>query len=85
MSFLQDAYFTEKENSPYCYRINFISGVGCYIENIKKVLGFSDTEVLLAVARKSILIKGRGLVIKSYFSGDMQIVGDITSFEEVEN
>ena len=82
MSFLQDEFLQVLEDSPTGYRVTIISGKGCYIENVKKLLGFSDTEILVLVNGKVIAVSGKNLKIDGYFAGDMQISGKITSFNE---
>ena len=54
---------------------------GGYFENVKGVVSYSDTEIVLKTKPCRIVIKGENLFIKKYCEGDISICGKITSIE----
>ncbi|MBQ7912926.1 MAG: YabP/YqfC family sporulation protein [Clostridia bacterium] len=52
---------------------------GGYFEGVKSVADFSDNKLTLAFPRQTVEIEGRGLCIKKYCDGDLQLSGEILS------
>ena len=52
-----------------------------YIEGVKSILGFSDKEIILALPKQKVALRGEGMFIKKYCLGDTVICGKIKAFE----
>ena len=52
---------------------------GGYFEGVKSVADFSDTKLTLVFPRQTVEIEGKGLCIKKYCDGDLQLFGEILS------
>lgn len=57
----------------------FVPGGGGYFEGVKSVGDFSSERVLVCFSKSSVLVEGKGLTIKKYYDGDLQLQGRITS------
>ena len=84
MSFLVKENFSS-EMSPTVYRLTLVGGKKCYIENIIRIVEFSDTKMVFMTKRGRLIIGGYGLLIESYTLNDIIIDGVITSFFEEES
>ena len=71
--------------SPTVYRLTLVGGKKCYIENIVRIVEFSDTKMVFMTKRGRLTIGGYGLLIESYTLNDIIIDGVITSFFEEES
>ena len=65
-------------------RCVFVPNGGGYFEGVKSVSDFSEEETILCFAKFSIVVAGRGLTIKKYCDGDLQLSGEIQALR-VEN
>lgn len=63
----------------------FVPGGGGYFEGVKSVGDFSSERVLVCFSKESVLVEGKGLVIKKYYDGDLQLQGRITSVRVEES
>lgn len=61
-----------------------IDGQGGYFQNVRRVLEFSDTAVLLRGKKGEVRVTGRGLSLKKYCGGDVAVGGVVTRVERVE-
>ena len=84
MSFLVKEIFSE-EISPTVYRITLIGGKKCYIENVLRLIEFSDNKMVFMTKRGKLIISGKNLSIENFTLNDVIIDGVITSILEVED
>ncbi|MGM9647620.1 MAG: YabP/YqfC family sporulation protein [Eubacteriales bacterium] len=71
----------EKESIPTSgFEVNFIPGeitvIGC-----NGVLVYEDEVILLRLTQGRLRIDGSGLMLKSYYAGEMQVTGRIRGME----
>lgn len=71
------------EKEPYLasdFQVNFVPGevtvIGC-----NGVLVYEDEVILLRLSKGGLRIEGSGLLLKSYYAGEMQITGKIRAME----
>lgn len=81
MSFLNKEKFIE-DLSPSVYRITLIGGKKCYIENVLRIIEFSDSKMVFATKRGKLTICGKNLSIENYTFSDVLIDGVVTSILE---
>lgn len=55
------------------------------VENLRKILGYSDNEIVVSDGKKRICIRGKNLQIASFGCCDAKIIGTICSLEWVAN
>ena len=84
MSFLVKEIFSE-EISPTVYRITLIGGKKCYIENVLRLIEFSDNKIVFMTKRGKLIISGKNLSIENFTLNDVIIDGVITSILEGED
>ena len=84
MSFLVKEIFSE-EISPTVYRITLIGGKKCYIENVLRLIEFSDNKMVFMTKRGKLIISGKNLSIENFTLNDVIIDGVITSILEGED
>ena len=84
MSFLVKEIFLE-EISPTVYRITLIGGKKCYIENVLRLIEFSDNKMIFMTKRGKLIISGKNLSIENFTLNDVIIDGVITSILEGED
>ena len=58
---------------------------GGYFEGVKSVADFSDTKLTLTFPKQIVEIEGKGLYIKKYCDGDLQLFGEIYSLRVLLN
>ena len=66
--------------APLKYRAVIFGESGLYLENVKSIVSFSPTEILVKLKSGSILIKGENLKIKNYTGFDLYILGLVKEF-----
>lgn len=62
-----------------------IDGQGGYFQNVRRVLEFSDTTVVLRGRKSAVRIVGKGLSLEKYCGGDVAVKGDVARVERVES
>ena len=69
-----------KSQLPSDYQVNFVPGevtvAGCM-----GVLVYEDEVILLRLEKGGLEIRGSGLLLKSYYGGEIQITGKIRAME----
>ena len=58
-------------------------GKGGYFQNVKRLVQFSSTEVVLRGRTGAVRVEGENLSLGKYFAGDLVIEGDIARVERV--
>ena len=57
------------------------NGRGGYFQNVRRLLEFSDTQVVLAGKRDKVVVEGENLTLGKCYMGDVQIRGNIRKVE----
>ena len=57
---------------------------GGYFEGVKAVGDFSPERIVVYFPKASVLAEGKGLVIKKYCDGDLQLSGEILSLQVIK-
>ena len=57
------------------------NGRGGYFQNVRRLLEFSDTQIVLAGKRDKVTIEGENLTLGKCYMGDVQIRGNIRKVE----
>ena len=52
---------------------------GGYFEGVKSVVDFSSEKVALRFLKEDVVVEGKNLIIKKYYEGDLQLIGEIFS------
>ena len=65
-------------------RCTIVPGGGGYFEGVKAVGDFSPERIVICFSRGSVAVEGKGLAIKKYYDGDLQMSGKILGLR-VEN
>ena len=73
---LYDEIFKNTEGFPFA-RCIFVPGGGGYFEGVKAVGDFSPERVVICFPRCTVAAEGKGLAIKKYYDGDLQLSGSI--------
>ena len=71
----------EEEISLSRVQYTVIDGRGGYFRNVKKLLEFSDREIVLCGKEGGIRIEGEGMHLGKYFAGDLVVLGKIERVE----
>lgn len=58
-------------------RCTVVPGGGGYFEGVKAVGDFSPERVVVCFPRGNVAVEGKGLTIKKYYDGDLQLSGQI--------
>ena len=66
--------------APLKYRAVIFGESGLFIENVKSIVSFSNTEILVRLKKGEILIKGEDLKVKNYTGFDLYILGKVKEF-----
>ena len=61
-----------------------LDGQGGYFQNVRRVLEFSDTTIVLRGRSGSVRVVGKRLSLEKYSGGDVAVKGDIERVERVE-
>ena len=56
-----------------------------YLENISAIINYEKEEILLAVKKGKVKVKGKDLYIKKYCMGDVVVCGKILGIESESN
>lgn len=73
---LYDEIFKNTEGFPFA-RCTVVPGGGGYFEGVKAVGDFSPEQVVICFPRCNVCVEGKGLAIKKYYDGDLQLSGQI--------
>ena len=80
---LFDELFKDTEGAAVS-RCTIVPGGGGYFEGVKAVGDFSPERIVVYFPKASVLAEGKGLVIKKYCDGDLQLFGEIYSLQVVD-
>lgn len=58
-------------------RCTVVPGGGGYFEGVKAVGDFSSERVVVCFPHGDVAVEGKGLAIKKYYDGDLQLSGQI--------
>ncbi|MCI9009924.1 MAG: hypothetical protein HFE27_01940 [Clostridia bacterium] len=61
-----------------------IDGKGGYFQNVKRLLEFSETKIVLTGRKGAVSVEGEGLSLGKYFAGDAAVLGKIYKIERLE-
>jgi hypothetical protein len=75
---LYDEIFKNADGAAFA-RCIVVPGGGGYFEGVKSVEDFSDARVVICFPRETVEIAGKGLTIRKYCDGDLQVAGNIHS------
>ena len=73
---LYDEIFKNTEGFPFA-RCTIVPGGGGYFEGVKAIGDFSPERVVVCFHRCSVSVEGKGLSVKKYYDGDLQLSGQI--------
>ena len=73
---LYDEIFKNTEGFPFA-RCTIVPGGGGYFEGVKAIGDFSPERVVVCFHRCSVSVEGKGLSVKKYYDGDLQLCGQI--------
>ena len=54
-----------------------VDGRGALFQNVKRLLEFSDTRIVLAGRKGRVSVEGNGLSLGKCYAGDVTVLGDI--------
>ena len=80
---LYDEIFKNTDGFSFA-RCTVIPGGGGYFEGVKAVGDFSPERVVICFPRCTVATEGKGLAIKKYYDGDLQLSGQIFSLHTEE-
>jgi sporulation protein YqfC len=66
---------------PAEYRITLFGGGCAYVEGVRRIKSFSQTEIVLCFKRCSVKIKGREMRLERFCGGDVAVKGRVDSVE----
>lgn len=58
-----------------------VDGKGGYFQNVKRILEFSQTKIVLQGKKSKVTVEGEGLSVGKYFGGDATVLGNIIRVE----
>ncbi|MDE6059670.1 MAG: YabP/YqfC family sporulation protein [Clostridia bacterium] len=61
-----------------------IDGQGGYFQNVKRLLEFSETKIVLKGRKGAVSVEGEHLALGKYFAGDLAILGNIAKVERLD-
>jgi hypothetical protein len=73
---LYDEIFKDADGFSFS-RCTVVPGGGGYFEGVKAVGDFSPEKVIVCFPRGNVEVEGKGLSIKKYYDGDLQLSGQI--------
>ena len=62
-------------------RCTVVPGGGGYFEGVKAVGDFSPERIVVCFPCGNVAVEGKGLAIKKYYDGDLQLSGQILSIQ----
>ncbi|MBQ7949321.1 MAG: YabP/YqfC family sporulation protein [Clostridia bacterium] len=82
---LYDEIFKNADGFSFA-RCTVVPNGGGYFEGVKAVGDFSPERIVVCFPRGNVEVEGKGLAIKKYYDGDLQLSGKILSLrvEETE-
>lgn len=70
--------FSNDELSFYAgFRLIMISNKALFIEGVKGLIYYTDTEIAFSLKKGKVVVRGKGLYIKKYCEGDAVVGGEI--------
>ena len=73
---LYDEIFKNTEGFPFA-RCTIVPGGGGYFEGVKAIGDFSPERIVICFHRCCVAAEGKGLSVKKYYDGDLQLSGQI--------
>lgn len=73
---LYDEIFKNADDFSFS-RCTVVPGGGGYFEGVKAVGDFSSEKIVICFSHGSVAVEGKGLTIKKYYDGDLQLSGQI--------
>ena len=61
-----------------------IDGKGGYFQNVKRLLEFSETKIVLKGRKGAVSVEGEKLTLGKCFAGDVTVLGDIHKIERLD-
>lgn len=80
---LYDEIFKNADNFSFS-RCTVVPGGGGYFEGVKAVGDFSSEKIVLCFSHGNVAVEGKGLTIKKYYDGDLQLSGQIYALQVEE-
>ncbi len=65
------------------FRAVLFGDSAAYLENVTAIARYEECEIVLSLKRGGLSVRGEGLYIKKYCSGDVVICGKIKALERV--
>ena len=62
-------------------RCTVVPGGGGYFEGVKAVGDFSSEKIVICFQHGNVAVEGKGLTIKKYYDGDLQLSGQIFALQ----
>lgn len=72
------------EESAFRVQYTVVDGGGGYFQNVKRLLEFSPTVIVLKGGKGSLRVEGENLSLGKYFQGDLVVHGTILKVERAE-
>lgn len=70
--------FSSDELSFYAgFRLVMIGANALFIEGVKGLIYYTETEIAFALKKGKVIVKGKGLYVKKYCEGDAVVCGEI--------
>ena len=85
MEFLKEIAKVLGADAAGAFRVQYavVDGKGGYFQNVRRLVAFSPTEVVLRGRTGAVRVEGENLSLGKYFAGDLVIEGDIARVERV--
>lgn len=64
------------------YRATILGDSGVYVEGVVKIVDVKENEIILSIKNGTLLLKGKNLKVRSFYGGDICILGEITAYEK---
>lgn len=85
MEFLKEIAKTLGADAAGAFRVQYavVDGKGGYFQNVRRLVQFSPTEVVLRGREGAVRIEGENLTLGKYFAGDVIVSGAIVRVERL--
>jgi sporulation protein YqfC len=86
MSFIEDikgCFSPDEMPTSPTFRAVLFGDNAAYFENVKTIISYQRNEILLALTRGRLKVKGENLYVKKYCAGDVAVCGKICAIERV--
>ena len=85
MEFLKEIAKSLGADGAGVFRVQYtvVDGKGGYFQNVKRLVTFTEREIVLRGREGAVRIEGEGLSLGRYFAGDLVIMGDIIRVERM--